>query len=408
MRRSGLGISGWLGFGAMLLMAVRALAAVDREVPPVERIDEALRARFELASVYRKVVRLGTFPVLGTDRVSDAALREAAYLVGSMLAWRPDILDVMAREGVRFSIMACDEYTTDVPEHAHLKPRLYWDRRARGLGATPEARAVSAAEENLLSLAGDPYPREVIAIHEFAHAIHEMGLRRIDPTFDGRLREAFALARCRGLWKGTYAMVNHAEYWAEAVQCWFDNNATNDALHTHVATREQLEAYDSGVASLCREVFLDHPWRYRRAMHREKAEKAHLEGAPTGRAFRWRQEPVPERSEILLQVAEGDIRLVMESISAQRGAERFLRVIHEGWFSSGSVSVEGEVLVLRPAERLPSGELVPEPSLTWRLACGGDNGDYRVRLVAGEQVLNRLGARGGFVPVQRMIRWEER
>jgi hypothetical protein len=404
---------GW--FGAWLAVVVSgvvafrgaALVGAEAEPPLVGRIDEGLRASLQLAPTYQKIIRLRGFPVVGTERVSDAALREAAYLAGSMLAWRPDILDEMASQRVRFSIMASDEYTTDVPEHAGLRPRLYWDRRARGLGATQEAPAVSAAEENLLSFPGDPYPREVIAIHEFAHAIHEMALRRIDPTFDQRLRAAFASARARGLWKGTYAMVNHAEYWAEAVQCWFDNNATNDALHNDVATRERLEEYDPGVAALCREVFLDHPWRYRRAPIRGESGRAHLAGGPAGRIFRWRDEPIPERSEVLLQVADGDIRFILEAIGAQRGADDFLRVIHAGWFSSGRLSVRGDVMTLEPASHLPSGEPVPEPVRRWTLADGGGDGDLRVRWVAGIQVVRQLAKRGGSVPIQRMIRWEE-
>ena len=36
---------------------------------------------------------------------------------------------------------------------------------------------------------GARYSAENILIHEFAHAIHEMGLVHVDPTFDRRLRE---------------------------------------------------------------------------------------------------------------------------------------------------------------------------------------------------------------------------
>ena len=53
--------------------------------------------------------------------------------------------------------MAHNEYTTHIPEHRDLQPRLYWNRRARGLGATPERPAVSRGEENLLGYVNDPY-----------------------------------------------------------------------------------------------------------------------------------------------------------------------------------------------------------------------------------------------------------
>ena len=39
-----------------------------------------------------------------------------------------------------------------------MTPKAYWDKRARGLGATPERPAVSCGEENLLNLQGDWYP----------------------------------------------------------------------------------------------------------------------------------------------------------------------------------------------------------------------------------------------------------
>ena len=89
---------------------------------------------------------------------------------------------------VRMAVMAPTELTTDIPEHSDLKPKEYWDRRARGLGPTRRRPAVSSAEENLLNLRGDRYRKENILVHEFAHAIHEMALNTVDPKFDARLR----------------------------------------------------------------------------------------------------------------------------------------------------------------------------------------------------------------------------
>ena len=58
-----------------------------------------------------------------------------------------------------------------------------------------------------------------------------------------------------GLWKTKYASVNHAEYFAEGVQSWFDNNRPPDHDHNHVDTRKELIEYDAGLAALCEEVF---------------------------------------------------------------------------------------------------------------------------------------------------------
>src|SRR5260370_1668346 len=105
--------------------------------------------------------------------------------------------------------MAPTEMTTDLPEHSDLTPKEYWDKRARGLGATPARPAVSCGEENLLNLKGDRYNKENILIHEFGHVVHEMGMDGIDPDFDGKLREAYKKAMDKGTWKDTYAATNH-------------------------------------------------------------------------------------------------------------------------------------------------------------------------------------------------------
>ena len=162
---------------------------------------------------------------------------------------------------------------------------------------------MSCAEENLLAFPGDPYPTENIGIHEFAHAIHEMGMVTVDPTFDRRLRAAFHSATNRGLWAGTYAGSNRHEYWAESVQSWFDDNRHNDALHNHVNTRVELKAYDPAVAALCQEVFGDSPWRYQRPMLRLARDRRHLLGFNPARSprFEWRSAPVPEKPRVLIQ-----------------------------------------------------------------------------------------------------------
>ena len=137
---------------------------------------------------------------------------------------------------------------------------------------------------------GDHYEKENILIHEFAHAIHQMGLNTVDPTFEPRLKQAFSRALSKGLWKGFYAGTNPAEYWAEGVQCWFGNNRENDPSHNHVNTREELEEYDPDLAALCRGVFGARAWTYRKPVLRAEEDRKHLkdwkaEEAPT---FRWR------------------------------------------------------------------------------------------------------------------------
>ena len=324
------------------LSGVLALSIGCGDVEPggglaVGPVTAQLRTDFELAPFYEKSVMLRSFPVVGSAEVSDEALLEAGWIVERMLGDRHDILDAMADQHVRLVVMARNEFTTDVPEHSHLEPAVFWDRRARGLGSTPEAPAVSCAEENLLAFPGDPYEKENILIHEFAHAIHEMGLNRVDSSFEGRLREAWADAKEQGLWRGTYAITNPAEYWAEAVQSWFDDNRENDALHNRVNTRVELEEYDPALAALCSEVFGDGEWRYRKPQERGSEGQAHLASIDLVDAphFSWREYPLTDRPRVQIDTALGSITVELDAVRAPATTENFLRYVLDGFYSGG-------------------------------------------------------------------------
>ncbi|MDP7288788.1 MAG: hypothetical protein QGH94_12425 [Phycisphaerae bacterium] len=241
----------------------------------------------KLDPFYKKYISAGGVAVISSEKVSDYALLEAAYLINKMLEDRADICKAMAANKVRMVIMGVNEFTTDVPEHSTLKPKGFWDKRARGLGATPHRPATSCGEENLLRYKGDPYITENILIHEFAHAIHHMGLNTVDKTFDKRLKKIYDDAMKKGLWKGKYASNNRAEYWAEAVQSWFDTNRKPDHDHNHVDTRKELKEYDPAIAKLVAEIFGDKPWKYVRPSERKV--RGHLKGYNPSKAprFTW-------------------------------------------------------------------------------------------------------------------------
>jgi cyclophilin family peptidyl-prolyl cis-trans isomerase len=315
------------------LLLVAQLAQIAEPKAEVGPVPEALRAERQLDVFYQKHLDLAGFAILGSARVSDAALHEARWILAHMLEGREDVLRELTRRRVHLVVMAHDEYTTDVPEQRQMSPAVYWDRRARGLGGSP----VSCAEENLLCFPGDPYSTENILVHEFAHVVHGHALRGLDPTFDKRLREAFKAARDAGLWENAYASTSHGEYWAEAVQCWFDDNRENDALHNHVDTREELREYDPRVAALCEEVFGDRVWRYLKPRERAAGSRAHLadvdfDQLPT---FRWRAAPIPTKPRVVFDTAEGSFVVELDYEAAPLTVENFLRYVHEGFYSDG-------------------------------------------------------------------------
>ncbi len=252
---------------------------------------------------YTQSLSAGGFPIVASAKVNPYALKETAYLMDLMLASRPDVRAAMIKSGARMCIMAHDEYTTDLPEWAHLTPKNYRDARARGMGGSETDPYCSCAEENVLGYPGDPYAAECILIHEFAHNIHLRGMVNVDPTFDTRNQAAYDAAMKAGLWKAAYASVNHHEYFAEGVQSWFDNNRENDDEHNHVNTRAELLEYDPRLAALCREVFGDTELKYTKPATRLIG---HLAGYDPAQAptFVWPERLKIARATIKAQVKE--------------------------------------------------------------------------------------------------------
>ena len=180
-----------------------------------------------LDKFYTKYVSVNGLPLVSSWRVPDSAFVAAhrtLYAMTCML--KPEILEAMIKSNARVAIMGRYEGTTDLPEHHYLvnDTALNWDLRARGLGGTIEEPLTSCAEENVLAYQIDKYHAEDILIHEFAHAIHCIGIIQVDTTFNSRLQSLYEKAKKEGLLTNTYRETDKEEYFAEAVQDWFDVN----------------------------------------------------------------------------------------------------------------------------------------------------------------------------------------
>ena len=243
----------WVLFFLVLLPLEAQINIPEPAPPPL-----AIREAFELDPFYQQWIDVGGMPVLASVKVNPYAVKEAAYLIKQMIGHRQDILQAMAENEVRFSVMAYNEMTTQIPEHSHLRPKFFNDHRSRGLGG----QTTTCGEENLLNYQGDPYWTENVLVHEFAHTLHNIGLNTVDPSFDVRLRIMYEAALEAGLWQGTYASTDHHEYWAEGTQSWFNINEEHGPLHNHVNTRSELKNYDPDLAALLIEVYGDRRWRY--------------------------------------------------------------------------------------------------------------------------------------------------
>lgn len=155
------------------------------------------------------------------------------------------------------------EEVCDLPEYAHIcnSPEniAFWNKRARGFGGAPEDDlSSSCGEENLICLPGDRYEGENILVHEFAHLIHTVGIVGVEPGFNEKLEQLLARAKEKGLWENTYAVSNKEEYFAEAVQSFFNCNRHSEkpnGVHNSISTREKLKSYDPEMYDLLLQYF---------------------------------------------------------------------------------------------------------------------------------------------------------
>ncbi|MBV9879949.1 MAG: hypothetical protein JO180_05600 [Gemmatirosa sp.] len=215
--------------------------------PPPEIVE-----RYKLdTAFYKKYADANGYPILGSAKVSDAALAIVRDQVNYMLGSRPDVRDTMIAHGGRIVVQAETEYTMDVPEQRgwtvpkYLDPRLtpqeraryyepgglasmsapgYWNPRARGMGGT----LTTCAEENVLGFYRTKYWGTNICVHEFSHGIMGAGIGNADPTWFQGIVDAYkhAVASCLRTANG-YSGNTFNEYWAGGVE-WYVGNGGRD------------------------------------------------------------------------------------------------------------------------------------------------------------------------------------
>ncbi len=218
---------------------------------------------------YEKYVDADGLPIVSSAKVPDEALFRARDIIGEMLINRPSLMATIAGSGRVMAIAARSEVLTDIPGYRDIYERFPnadfdWNERHQGGGISGGTISEPTVvwEQNILCDESDLFPDEDILLHEFAHTVLGLGVKRQERAveFLARLEDAYADALDAGLWASTYAAENVDEYWAEAVQSWFglnDRSWPANGIHNQIDTRHELAAYDPRIADLIEEVFGD-------------------------------------------------------------------------------------------------------------------------------------------------------
>lgn len=257
-------------------------------------------------------------PIYAFDVVSGQAVINLRRILEGMLAKSPSaVRKALKKYNATFAIIGKNQEMTDLPPYAFLKGVYTFDGRPysslRGVGA-PNTRftVTSAAEENLLFLASDPYiPWEILSIHEFGHTVLNVGLAD-QPSVTAAELKAFKAALKREAASMTpsrpYGFVDKDEYWAVFTEAWFESIIRTD-VNLGIITRYQLKARDKSLSSIYKtSAYGDGIWTYSTDPNLPHDPVYESQAAVSRRA---RPRPPPHRSHI------GDMRKKVARLNAQ-------------------------------------------------------------------------------------------
>ena len=228
------------------------------------------------------------FSILGTEAVSKKAMLEADRIVRNMFRYRHDVLKAIIDANVQLAVTAPGQSPKEIPHIKKIRHKWLINKEGTAAKQIPLFR-FSTAETNLLESVGNAAPGENLLIRDMALLMYyitglrevdpeydkkkhvqqyEKGLERIDCRFDEKVKDLYRHAREKNLWSGTPAMKDRFNYFAEAVQSFFNANQIATSENNPVNTREQLQGYDPDMALFVGDIF-KHPervdWRYQKS-----------------------------------------------------------------------------------------------------------------------------------------------
>ena len=171
---------------------VRYIAPPDAAQAETYKLDTAF---------YKKCLLVQNILIATSERVSEHALREAAYQFHMVMKRiKPEIAERIRGRKVLCILIGHDEFTSDLPQFTTDKTGKeldFYNWRQRGFLTNKNGlQTVVFAEEDVLEYEGG-MQLESILIHEFGHVIQGAGF---DKALQDRLTECFESARAEGIW----------------------------------------------------------------------------------------------------------------------------------------------------------------------------------------------------------------
>ena len=190
----------------LLVIAKSSLGSPDAPIE-IKPLSEERAKEYKLdAAFYKKCVLAQGILTASSDKVSDYAHLEAAYLLDLVMRdLKPPIAQRIRDRKVVCIVVGHDELVSNLPQFASDKKGKeldFYNWRNRGFLSSRNGHpTVLVSEEDVMEYEGGQR-RESVLIHEFGHAIDGSGF---DKELHARLTGAFEHAKAKGLWNDGYA-----------------------------------------------------------------------------------------------------------------------------------------------------------------------------------------------------------
>ena len=168
----------------------------------VKPLSDDLAEEYELdQSFYKKATYVQDILIATSDRVSDYAHKEAAYLYDKIMrSINPKVAQRIRDKKVLCILVGHDELTSDIPQFKSDKTGKeldFYNWRSRGfLTKVGDRSTVLFAEEDVLEYEGG-MRLESILIHEFGHVVQFAGFNEEQLK---TLTDCFERAKAKGIW----------------------------------------------------------------------------------------------------------------------------------------------------------------------------------------------------------------
>ena len=153
------------------------------KLPPILEPSDSQRKEYDLPPrFFKKSLLVQDILIATSDKVSDLAVNESAYLFDQMMKdINPDVADRIRSRKVLCILVGKDELTSQIPQFVSDKTGKdldFYNWRQRGFLRYIKGRPVVLfAEEDVLEFKGG-MQNESILIHEFGHVIQGAGFNK--------------------------------------------------------------------------------------------------------------------------------------------------------------------------------------------------------------------------------------